>query len=445
MKRVLIISYYWPPSGGSGVQRWVKFSKYFPNESWQPVIYTPDNPELIARDEKLGEEIPKEVEVIKKRIIEPYNLYRKLFRKGKKGENKAEVNPINQQNKSFLQKVSMFIRGNFFIPDPRFLWIKPSVKYLKSYLKDHPVDIIISTGPPHSMHLIAMKLAKATGLPWIADFRDPWTKLFYFKHLNLSCWAEKKHKSLELSVLNSATRVVAVSPLVQEEFQKMTKTPVELITNGYDEDDFEDDNGGAENDNDAPKIDIEAASSFNITHTGLFASDGNPYLLWEVLAEKCSEDEEFKRMLRIRLVGKTDSEIIAAIEENGLDENLVDRGYQPHIEAVKEQKGASLLLLPLRKEPEYKAVLPGKLFEYLAAKKPILGIGQSDGAMARILEETESGVVYDWSNKIKIKSYIDNAWTLFKDGKFEINPNGLEKYSRRNTTKQMVELMNKII
>lgn len=201
--------------------------------------------------------------------------------------------------------------------------------------------------------------------------------MFYFKHLGLTSWAEKKHHRLEQSVLDGATRVIAVSPLVQDEFKAMTKTPVELITNGYDEEDF--------------KKDVELDENFNITHTGLFASDGNPETLWKVLAHKCEEDEEFRRSLRIRLVGKTDREITDSIEAAGLGGNLKDFGYQDHEMAVREQLNASILILPLRKEPEYRAVLPGKLFEYLASRRPILGIGQTDGAMARIVGETDPG------------------------------------------------------
>ena len=174
MKRVLIISYYWPPSGGSGVQRWVKFSKYLPAEGWQPVIYTPENPELTSRDRTLAEEVPEEAEVIRKPILEPYGIYRKLSGKTEGGE--GEVNPINGSKKSFWKKLMLYIRGNLFIPDPRCLWIRPSVSFLKKYLKRHPVDIIISTGPPHSMHLIALELSRATGLPWIWKRRF-WTML----------------------------------------------------------------------------------------------------------------------------------------------------------------------------------------------------------------------------------------------------------------------------
>ncbi len=430
MKRVLIITYYWPPSGGSGVQRWVKFSKFLPEYGWQPVIYTPENPELIATDDSLSKDIPHCVEVVKTPIFEPYDLYRSIFGDKKEGK-KEEVNPINHQKKSFKQRFSMFIRGNFFIPDPRCFWIRPSVKFLKKYLEENPVDLIVSTGPPHSMHLIGMRLAKKTGLPWVADFRDPWTKMFYFKHLKLTGLVQNIHHKLEKKVLDRADCVVAVSPLVQDEFNSMTHSKVSLITNGYDEEDF------------IGKVQTDGL--FNINHTGLFASDGNPELLWEVLAEKCNEDADFKKLMRLRLAGKNDNAVISSIINSGLEENLINLGYQSHLEAIKVQRTASILILPLRKEPEYRATLPGKLFEYLAARRPILGIGQTDGAMARILSQTCSGVVFNWDDKNSIKTYINYSWGLFKAGKLDINPKGIEIYSRQNTTKQMAELMDSLI
>ena len=434
MKKVLIISYYWPPSGGSGVQRWVKFSRYLPHEGWQPIVYTPENPELIAIDKTLEEEIPEIVEVIRRPILEPYGFYRKLTGKSsKEGATKGEVNPINAQKKSLMQKFSMFVRGNFFIPDPRCMWIHPSSKWLIKYLKDHPVDVIVSTGPPHSMHLIARKVAAKTGLPWIADFRDPWTKMFYFKHLKLCQWVRKRHEILEKKVLDDATAIVAVSPLVQAEFQTMTSTPIHLITNGYDEDDF------AQDDNFE-----DSTLKFRITHTGLFASDGNPERLWDVLEDMCKENKEFAKALEIRLVGKTDKEITDSLAQKNLEENTVNLGYCDHRTAIKEQKGASLLILPLRKEPEYKATLPGKLFEYLASMRPILGIGQTDGAMASILKETSAGETYDWDDYKNIKSYITNKWKEFNAGKIKSKTHDIEKYSRRATAAQMAELMNKL-
>jgi glycosyltransferase involved in cell wall biosynthesis len=327
MKRVLIISYYWPPTGGSGVQRWVKFAKYLPSEGWQPVIYTPENPEQLAVDHSLETEIPAEAEVIKTHITEPYELYKKFLRKSGHSSEAVEVNPVNAQNKSFLQKAAMWVRGNLFRPDPRCLWIGPSVRFLKKYLEEHPVDLIVSTGPPQSMHLIGRRLALETGLPWIADFRDPWTKIFYFKHLSMTRATERWHRKMEKKVLDDASVVVAVSPLVQQEFQAMTQTQVELITNGFDTCDFPSEryveaDGGPDKD-------------FVITHTGLFAADGNPTVLWKVLADKCASDAEFAKLLKIKLVGKTDRQIPDSVESAGLGANLIDMGYQPHAEAIE--------------------------------------------------------------------------------------------------------------
>lgn len=429
MKRVLIISYYWPPTGGSGVQRWVKFSKYLPAEGWQPVIYTPENPEMLAEDTSLESEVPPEAEVIRRKIVEPYGLYRKLTGKGKEG--KTEVNPANASKKNFKEKLSLFIRGNFFIPDPRCFWIQPSARFLKKYLREHPVDVIVSTGPPQSMHLIARKVAKASGTPWVADFRDPWTKLFYFKHLGLTRLSAAIHRKLEKKVLDSADVIVAVSPLVREDFLSMTDTPVELITNGFDEDDF--------------KGEINADGLFNITHTGLFASDGNPENVWSVLARMCDEDTLFKEKLRIRLAGKTDREIIGSIKAHGLEGNLVDLGYQDHMDAVREQRMADILLLPLRKEPEYKAVLPGKLFEYLAARKPILGIGQDDGAMAGIIRETCSGEVKGWNDTEGVRKFISTQWEAFKEGRSCFEGGNISKFSRKELASALAELLEKTV
>ena len=436
MKRVLIISYYWPPTGGSGVQRWVKFSKYLPAEGWQPVIYTPENPEQLAVDASLEAEVPAEAEVIRTHITEPYEMYKKVLRRSGHSKEAVEVNPVNAQNKSLLQKMAMWVRGNLFRPDPRCLWIGPSVRFLKKYLSEHPVDLIVSTGPPQSMHMIGLRLSEETGIPWIADFRDPWTRIFYFKHLQMTRATERWHKRMERKVLDSADAVVAVSPLVQQDFQEMTQTPVELITNGFDECDFpagrsEDANGGAGKD-------------FTVTHTGLFAADGNPTMLWDVLAEKCAADDEFRRLLKIKLIGKTDDQIIKAIHEAGLKDNLIDMGYLPHAGAIDEQRKASLLILPLRKEPEYRAVLPGKLFEYLAAWRPVLGIGQTDGAMSMILEDTKVGTVLDWEDKAAMREYIDSCWARHLEGRLDVADADISRFTRRNLTHRMAQLFEKL-
>lgn len=439
MKRVLIITYYWPPSGGSGVQRWVKFSKYLPSEGWQPVIYTPSNPEYTSVDRTLESEIPSEAEIIRRPISEPYGIYRRLMGKDSStdmktltaGASGGSVTPISSGKKSFKQRLSLWIRGNLFVPDPRVWWVRPSVSFLKNYLKEHPVDVIVTTGPPHSMHLIGEKLSKATGLPWIPDFRDPWTKMYYLKYLPLTSPVRKRLLKMEQSVLDNASTVLAVTPLVQDDFRRRTSTPVAMITNGYDEDDFV-----------GP---VESDGLFNIVHTGLFAEDGNPLTLWKVLGKKVAENPEFKEKMRLRLVGKVDGAVMEAIEAEGLKDNVINLGYKAHEVAVREQRAASLLILPLRNDPDYRPILPGKLFEYLAARRPILGIGQEDGAMARVFDEIalQGRVVCDWKNESVTASFIDSVWEHFLEkGDTLLPPDGIERFSRRAITKQLSALLD---
>ena len=456
MKRLLIITYYWPPTGGSGVQRWVKFSKYLPEFGWQPVVYTPENPEQLARDESLLNDIPACAEVIKTHISEPYELYRRLTG-GKAGQ---EVNPVNAQRKTWKQRLSLWIRGNCFIPDPRVGWVRPSVRFLKKYLREHPVDAVVTTGPPHSVHLIGLGLKKALGLRWIADFRDPWTEMFYYKHLGLSAAADRRHRRLEQAVLDGADKIISVSPPVAADFQAKTKTPVVLITNGFDEDDFRNSHSGLDPESPAgltgeshpfaPGVRVlpdqkkwsgkypdtpapqRQRTEIRLVHTGLFAADGNPLKLWDALAERCEADPDFRARLQIRLAGKVDAAITDAIRARGLGDNLVELGYLPHDETVREQREADILLLPLRREPEYAKVLPGKIFEYLAARRPVLGIGQEDGAAATVLRDAAAGEMFDWDKKEELLVFLDAEHPQTA---------GIEKYTRRALTERLAEVL----
>ena len=438
MKRVLVITYYWPPSGGSGVQRWVKFAKYLPQEGWQPVIYTPENPEYTAVDHTLSAEIPHEAEIIRRPILEPYGVYRRLMGKGASTDMKTltagaaggAVTEISGGKKTFRQRLSLWIRGNLFVPDPRVGWVRPSVRFLKKYLAEHPVDVIVTTGPPHSMHLIGQALHRELGLPWIPDFRDPWSRMYYLKHLPMTGRTWRRLRAMEQSVLDECSAVLAVTPLVQEEFWAQTATPVEMITNGYDGGDFDQR--------------VEPDGLFDVVHTGLLASDGNPLNLWKVLGAKAWADPEFRKALRLRFAGKVDREVYRAVEDAGLKDNIVDLGYCDHLTAVREQLAATVLILPLRNDPEYRPILPGKLFEYLASRRPVLGIGQTDGAMARVLEETGAGATVGWDDLKGTGAFIDRAWEQYRSGGVPSVGGDITRFSRRSLTRQLAALLDRV-
>jgi hypothetical protein len=426
MKRVLVIAYYWPPSGGSGVQRWVKFVKYLPSEGWEPVVFAPLNADYPSLDPSFEAEVPSGVEVLRGPIWEPYAAYRSLT-----GAKSTEVTEISSGKKTFKQRLSLWIRANLFVPDPRVGWVKPSVKRLKKYLQEHPVDVIVTTGPPHSVHLIGQKLHKALGTPWIPDFRDPWSRMYYLKYLPMTSCTWRRLRAMEQAVLDECTTVLTCTPLIQEEFQAQTSTPIACITNGFDEEDFR---------GPAPQPD----GHFNVTHTGLFAADGNPFVLWKVLGEMAQKNHSFREMLRIRLVGKVDREVLEAAKAAGLEGALVALGPQDHASAVREQRSASVLILPLRNDPQYRPILPGKLFEYLAARRPVLGIGQTDGAMARVLSETRAGVTAGWEDAAAIRSFLEEAWRQHCARGVPFTAGAIDPYSRRATAHALAALLDQV-
>ena len=429
MKRVLVIAYYWPPSGGSGVQRWVKFCKYLPQEGWQPVVFAPENADYPSLDPSLDADLPKDLEVLRGRIWEPYAAYRKLLG----GKNAStQVTEISSGKKTWKQRLSLWIRANLFVPDPRVGWVKPSVKTLKAYLTEHPVDVIVTTGPPHSVHLIGLHLHKALGTPWIPDFRDPWSRMYYLKYLPMTEKTWNKLRRQEQTVLDSCSTVLACTPLVQEEFQAQTHTPVACITNGFDEADF------------AERLLPRWDGHFNITHTGLFAADGNPLALWKVLGILAASEPGFREDLRIRLVGKVDKEILESIKAAGLSANVVALGPQNHATAILEQRAATILILPMRNDAQYRPILPGKLFEYLAARRPILGIGQEDGAMARVLFSAKAGITADWEDTAPMRAFLANAWRQHCEGGVPATNGDISSYTRRNLTHALAQLLSQV-
>jgi glycosyltransferase involved in cell wall biosynthesis len=430
VKKVLIITYYWPPQGGSGVQRWLKFVKYLREFGVEPVVYTPENPEMMAVDKALETEIPGGVKVLKRKITEPYTLY-KIFT-GKKEIKPGFINQKGGERKgSFKEGLSLFLRSNLFVPDPKMLWIGPSARYLKRYLKANPVDAIISTGPPHSMHLIAKRVSKSLSIPWIADFRDPWTGMYNFKSLKNTALTSFIHKRMEKSVLRSAGSVVVVTNGMKTEMENLGAKDVAVITNGFDEQDFS-------------GTDIILDNKFTISYTGLFFRDRNPSYLWKVLGEMVTEDREFAGDLQIRLVGNIDSAIAGEVRSAGLENNLELHSYMSHNKVIDIQRQAQILLLSSGMEPESKSILTGKFFEYLAARRPILAFGYGDSDIAAALNETESGRLFEYGEVNGLSDWIKERYSEYKNGGIPPTDGKIARFSRRSLTGDIVKIIDKL-
>jgi galactitol-specific phosphotransferase system IIB component len=424
-KKLLIITYYWPPAGGPGVQRWLKFVKYLPEFDVQPIVYVPENPTYPIVDAHLETEVSDKAIILKNPIFEPYQLA-SFLSKNKTKKISSGIIP-NQKKQSFLDKFLLWIRGNLFIPDARFFWVKPSVQYLEKYIRENEIDTIVTSGPPHSLHLIGLELKQKMNLKWLADFRDPWTTIGYHKSLRLSDYAAKKHKKLESQVLNSADTIIVTSKTTKAEFQALTNKPIAVITNGFD----------------VEKVEKQMLDTkFSLAHIGSFLSERNPSILWESLVELCAEVPEFKSHLEIKLMGAVSQEVLETISQFGLTSYLNNLGYVSHSEAVEHQRKSQVLLLIEINSEDTKSIIPGKLFEYMVSERPIVAIGPKDSDFAEIITNTNTGVFFDYSEKARLKQTIFDYYHQFLEGKLQSNGVGLQHYSRRNLTKQLVELIN---
>ena len=423
-KKVLIITYYWPPSGGSGVQRWLKFSKYLRDFNIEPVIYTVDNPSYPIKDTSLESEIPLGLEVLKQPIFEP-NSFLSIFGNNKKKESAGFLNP----NPTLLGRFFQYVRANYFIPDARKFWIKPSVKFLSNYLKNNEIEVVITTGPPHSMHIIGLALRDKFKIKWISDFRDPWTEIDYFQQLPLTKKANKKHHQLEQEVLEKSDMVIVVGETMKKKFLKHNHN-IEVLTNGFD---------SYEN-----SLTIELDSNFSITHVGLMNADRNPTILWEVLYEISSENIDFKNNLRIKFIGKIDDTVIQDIQVFN-PKNIVRIPYLDHEEVRKYQASSQVLLLSINHVPSAKGIITGKIFEYLQAKRPILGIGPEDGDAAAILKKTNAGNIVGFNNKVELKAAVLKLYKDFKEEKLFVNSINIEQFHRKNITRQLAQVIKKVV
>ncbi len=422
MKTVLIITYYWPPSGGSGVQRWLKFANYLEELGWHPVILTPENPQFDMKDESLEQEVNENIEVLRIPIWEPYQLFQKL--KGTKN--------LTQGNTSgSVSPVAKFIRGNFFLPDPRVFWRRPAVRFMKEFLKNRHIDFMITTGPPHSMHLIGLSLKRKFKIPWLADFRDPWSDWDMLDEFHTSGPARSIHRKMEKKVADAADVLLTVSQTWAENLERRYGKPVAVITNGFDTADFK-------------SSESETPNRFILAHFGLINQFRHAPAFWNALGNLCNQDPAFREELKVDLYGVMDPEIESYIKDWDESGNHVwIHGSVSHKEVIEKYRNAAVVLMFMNKSVNARGHIPGKLFEYLSARKPILALGDPEGDAARIIRDSGAGVVVRWDDQESIQNTLQSLFKAFGNNSLPVPDNeSVRKFSRKELTQQLVSLLN---
>lgn len=446
-KKILIITYYWPPAGGPGVQRWLKFAKYLPDFGWKPVIYTPENPSYPLLDESLLKDIPENIEIVKTKIREPYQIAEKLNKSNKKF--KAGQFDIGE-NQSWKSKLSIWVRGNFFIPDARVFWVKPSIKFLKRYLKENKIDVVVTSGPPHSLHLIGLNLKKRLpDLKWIADFRDPWTEISYYKHLRLTKTSDKKHRQLERDVFKNADITLATSYSDAENFRKNGAKAV-CITNGFDEADAHK-TAKSQNrkiinqQNNSQTLQSVNFKTFVLSYIGVLEQLRNPENLWKALSELVKTNSDFAEHFTLKFAGIIDDKILSSIENSALKKHVLNLGYLSHDKAVEEMQSSDMLLITNFPNESSKGIIPGKIFEYLATGKQIISFGPDQADVSKILAETNAGKHFSYHDSKTIKSFVLEKFELWKSGNLFENTQNIEQFSRRNLTNKLADILGQMV
>ncbi|TPN88656.1 glycosyltransferase family protein [Aquimarina algicola] len=418
--KVLIITYYWPPAGGPGVQRWLTFVKYLRAFDIEPIVYIPENPTYPLEDASLSSKIPEGITILKQPIFEPYRFAEFFSKKDTKTISKGII--TGEEKQSVVQKLLLYIRGNFFIPDARKFWVKPSVNFLRNYISKHNIKTIITTGPPHSVHLIGYTLKQQIDVNWVTDFRDPWTTIGYHDKLKLTKRSIAKHKTLEKQVLSTSDQIIVTSFTTKKEFEAISNTPVAVITNGYDIEYVSD---------------ITLDKKFTISHIGSLLSGRNPQNLWKAIHELTIENQAFAEAVVLQLVGAVSDEVLASIKEAGLSDFVDLKGYVSHQEAIEIQRNTQVLLLIEIDSKETKCIIPGKLFEYMVSKRPILALGPKDADISVLIKETQSGSFFEYHEYQEIKKQLLQYFEAYQKGALISNVTGIEKYSRRELTREL--------
>ena len=400
--------------------------KYLPDFGIEPIVYIPENPTYPLLDKNLVKEVSDKATIISQSIFEPYG-FASFLSKNKTMKISSGIIP-NKKKQSFVERTLLWIRGNMFIPDARIFWVKPSIKILQKYIQENNIETIITTGPPHSVHLIGLGLKKQNNIQWFADFRDPWTTIGYHKALKLSKKSAKKHKDLEKEVMNSCNQLIVTSPTTKTEFEQITTKPIEVITNGYDVENI---------------VKNPMDSKFTLAHIGSFLSERNPRILWESLSELIKENKDFANDFQLKLIGTVSKEVLVTVKEFRLENYVNHLGYVSHNEALQAQRSSQVLLLIEIDSEDTNCIIPGKLFEYMISERPILAIGPEQADFKNIIKETNTGTFFTYQEKEALKSQIKTYYKQFKQNMLQVNAIGLQKYSRKKLTEHLAKLITR--
>ena len=422
MTKVLVVTYYWPPAGGPGVQRWLNFVKYLPEFNIEPIVFIPENPHYPITDGSLQAQVPDGLSCYKHPIREPYFLAN--FFLGKKTRTMSS-GIIKEGNQTLLERMALWIRGNCYIPDARRSWIRPASNRISDILQKEKIDTIVTTGPPHSVHLIGLRLKQKNNIRWVADFRDPWTSIGYHAKLKLTQSSKRKHAELEKKVLQNADRIITTSQTTKAEFLKSTSRPIAVVTNGYSTDLSEE------------KVTPDAKFSFS--YIGSLLSGRNPSNLWKTISELVQEHPGFRQNFQLKLIGVVGQEVLDTIEEFQLGSYTTIVPYVDHKEARKYQKKSRILLLLEINRPEIKGILPGKLFEYMEAGRPILAIGPEDWEAGDMVQETNTGAYFGYRNSTDLKEQILAWYKQYENDTLEVKPVSIEAYHRKALTEKLAK------
>ncbi len=430
--RVLFVTYYFPPSGGPGVQRSLKFTKYLPEFGWHPTILTvrPENASYPDLDPDLGDEIPASVDVERTSAWDPYALYARMLHKQK--QDVVSVGFLGETQMNARQRTARWIRANVFLPDARVGWVPFAVKRGDDLLRRGRFDAVITTGPPHSAHLVGAVLSYRYRLPWLTDFRDPWTEIDYYADLPMTPPARAVDALLERFVLRRATTGTVVSETIGRQLQQSGPLPIEVIQNGFDPEDF-----------DAVPTRVPT-DRFVLVHAGNLNEARNPHALWEAL--DVLRADETMPALRVVLLGNVEPAILTAAARHGQEGRIDTMPYVPHAEAVRRMRSSTMLLLSINRVKGAEGIATGKVYEYVASGRPVLGIGPVGGDAARVLHESGAGTMYDFDDAEGIAAHLRRTYDTWEAGMpLDGAPAAAAmRYSRREQAGRLAEILSRI-